>query len=195
MLLQQSMCCMWDTGIAHLLLPSTCLSAWVSDWHLRHPSSLQTRQYKAALESQLPRCNEHLIAMPHINSKLSGSTAITAILEGNGMLTVANVGDSRCLLGRVQDDRVHCIPLNTDHTPDVPAEASRILSNKVYPLPQQCHEVFCLREFEQAQIETQILLWCQCCPCNLLLEVYHVLQNHGSYQPDPGSRSPCSTSQ
>ena len=81
-------------------------------------------------------CNQHLKAMPHINSKLSGSTAITAILEGNGMLTVANVGDSRCLLGRVQDDRVQCIPLNTDHTPDVPAEATRILSNKVYTLPQ-----------------------------------------------------------
>lgn len=68
---------------------------------------------------------------PQINSRLSGSTAITAILQDNGILTVANVGDSRCILGRVSGDKLRVAALNTDHTPEVPEEADRILANEV----------------------------------------------------------------
>lgn len=75
--------------------------------------------------------NKHLVSLPYIRSELSGSTAITALLENNGRLTVANVGDSRCIVGRVQDGRIQVVRLSTDHTPDVPEEASRILSKQV----------------------------------------------------------------
>lgn len=40
---------------------------------------------------------------------------------------MANVGDSRCFLGQVNDaGKVTAVPLTSDHTPDVPAEAARI---------------------------------------------------------------------
>lgn len=40
---------------------------------------------------------------------------------------MANVGDSRCFLGHVDEaGKVTAVPLTSDHTPDVPAEAARI---------------------------------------------------------------------
>lgn len=40
---------------------------------------------------------------------------------------MANVGDSRCFLGQVDEaGKVTAVPLTSDHTPDVPAEAARI---------------------------------------------------------------------
>ena len=105
------------------------------------PSTLQARDYKEVFNSQMPRCNEHLGTMPHIRTELSGSTAIAAILEDNGLLTVANVGDSRCILGQLGNRQLKVIGLSTDHTPDVPEEAERILSKNVRPppyLPKTC---------------------------------------------------------
>lgn len=93
--------------------------------------ALQTGDYKEAFASQMAAFNKHLVSLPYIRSELSGSTAITALLENNGRLTVANVGDSRCIVGRVQDGRIQVVRLSTDHTPDVPEEASRILSKQV----------------------------------------------------------------
>lgn len=75
--------------------------------------------------------NKHLVSLPHIRSELSGSTAITALLESNGHLTVANVGDSRCILGKMQNGALIVDCLSTDHTPYVASEASRIISKQV----------------------------------------------------------------
>lgn len=77
--------------------------------------------------------NKYLVSLPHIKSELSGSTAITALLDSNGQLTIGNVGDSRCILGRVHEKRLHTECLSTDHTPYVPSEASRILAKQVRP--------------------------------------------------------------
>lgn len=92
---------------------------------------MQLQRYREALQSQIPACNRQLSTVPYINSRLSGSTAITALLDGSGLLTVANVGDSRCMLGRVTGGRLQVAALNTDHNPDVPEEAARILACKV----------------------------------------------------------------
>lgn len=93
---------------------------------------MQKQRYREALQQQLPACNGHLRLQPHINTRLSGSTAVTALLQGDGTLTVANVGDSRCMVGRVQaNGGLRVAALTTDHTPEVPAEADRILKLKV----------------------------------------------------------------
>ena len=75
--------------------------------------------------------NKHLVSLPHIRSELSGSTAITALLESNGLLTVANVGDSRCMIGKMQHGILKVECLSTDHTPYVASEASRIIAKQV----------------------------------------------------------------
>ena len=102
---------------------------------LHRPTSacaLQSQQYRDAFEQQFMEVNKNLNAQPTINTKLSGSTAITALLQDDRRLLVANVGDSRCMLGRVSPNgRVSSIALNTDHTPDVASEAHRIIKCKV----------------------------------------------------------------
>ena len=51
--------------------------------------------------------------------------------QAGGRLLVANVGDSRAFLGRVEAcGRATAVPLTSDHTPDVPAEAARILAHQ-----------------------------------------------------------------
>ena len=87
------------------------------------------------LAAQMVSFNEHLVKLAHIKSELSGSTAITAMLENTGQLTVANVGDSRCIIGKVKHTELKVECLSTDHTPYVPSEAARIISNQVLQLP------------------------------------------------------------
>lgn len=51
--------------------------------------------------------------------------------QASGRLLVANVGDSRAFLGRVDAcGKATAVPLTSDHTPDVPAEAARILAHQ-----------------------------------------------------------------
>lgn len=51
--------------------------------------------------------------------------------QAGGRLLVANVGDSRAFLGRVDAcGKAATVPLTSDHTPDVPGEAARILAHQ-----------------------------------------------------------------
>jgi len=71
-------------------------------------------------------------------SNMAGSTAITVFMSGNA-IHVANVGDSRAILGRVtpvqegaapsRADEVRVIELSKDQTPFRKDERQRILSN------------------------------------------------------------------
>lgn len=94
---------------------------------------LQAEKFKDVLETQMVSFNKYLVTLPHIRSELSGSTAITALIDNEGQLTVANVGDSRCILGNMQDNKLQITCLSTDHTPYVPSEASRIIAKQVLP--------------------------------------------------------------
>jgi len=60
----------------------------------------------------------------------SGSTAVTALKKGNE-LYVANVGDSRCVLGREEGSgRVTAVEMSDDHKPDRRDEKERILKHR-----------------------------------------------------------------
>ena len=67
-----------------------------------------------------------------INSMQSGSTLVCCIICGN-KLAVANVGDSRCILGRKRSaamtSGLRVIPLTTDQHPDRPDEMQRIMAS------------------------------------------------------------------
>ncbi len=80
--------------------------------------------------------NQILKRTPGISAFLSGTTGITALLRPKGRLLVANVGDSRAVLGRVKDGHVIPQSLSMDHSPEVPAEAARIQAHQVIFFPE-----------------------------------------------------------
>lgn len=59
---------------------------------------LQPATLKAALSDAFPEANKVLKRTPGLDADLSGSTGIVAVLTQN-KLVVANLGDSRCVLG------------------------------------------------------------------------------------------------
>jgi hypothetical protein len=54
--------------------------------------------------------------MSPIDDSMSGTTAITALIRGRKVY-VANVGDSRGILGEMRGDQLVAVPLSQDHTP------------------------------------------------------------------------------
>lgn len=65
----------------------------------------------------------------HIDVEVSGSTGIISFLRGN-KLFVANVGDSRAVLGRVNDNgMIRAVDLSHDQKPDRPDEKARIVAH------------------------------------------------------------------
>lgn len=71
------------------------------------------------------RANEAL-KKSDIDCSLSGSTAVTCLKRGRRLM-VANVGDSRAVLGRAMPDgRLLAKDLSIDQKPDAPAERARI---------------------------------------------------------------------
>lgn len=61
-----------------------------------------------------------------IDTKFSGTTAVICTIIGN-VLTCANVGDSRIILGMINDEGNLVVDeVSTDHKPDTPAEKKRI---------------------------------------------------------------------
>ena len=73
--------------------------------------------------------------------------------QASGWLLVANVGDSRAFLGRMDaSGKATAVPLTSDHTPDVPAEAARILAHQAGALNLLCLWR-CLRGVAQRSLE------------------------------------------
>lgn len=64
---------------------------------------------------------------PTIDCFCSGTTAVTMLLQGQN-LVIANVGDSRAVLGTLTDDnsKVEAVQLTVDLKPNLPLEAERI---------------------------------------------------------------------
>ena len=73
--------------------------------------------------------NTKLISNEMINSMLSGSTCVSAIFTPIKLIT-ANVGDSRIILGKYNEEKNTWISadLTRDHKPSLPDEEKRILS-------------------------------------------------------------------
>jgi serine/threonine protein phosphatase PrpC len=64
-----------------------------------------------------------------MKTEASGSTLCCVFLSGNALFTM-NIGDSRVLLIRKQDDdEMRCDQLTIDHVPDHPDEEIRILNS------------------------------------------------------------------
>eukprot|EP00924_Labyrinthula_sp_SR-Ha-C_P005238 augustus_masked-scaffold_1-processed-gene-25.60-mRNA-1 protein AED:0.20 eAED:0.24 QI:0/-1/0/1/-1/1/1/0/497 len=86
-----------------------------------------------ALHETFLSTNKTLESQKKIDISLSGTTAVVAVLK-NKRLYIANVGDSRAVLGRenrAADGKVSysSIALTEDHKPDLPAEHARIIKS------------------------------------------------------------------
>ena len=72
--------------------------------------------------------NNSLLRNKQIDSNLSGSTCVSVIYTPEKLI-IANLGDSRCVLGKkIENDKWKAVNLTTDHKPSVPEEAERIKS-------------------------------------------------------------------
>jgi len=71
-----------------------------------------------ALTAAFEHVDTILQSSSNIYAAQSGTTAVAAIMRGH-TLWVANAGDSRAVVGRVDDDGFLCaVPLTSDHKPD-----------------------------------------------------------------------------
>ena len=72
--------------------------------------------------------NNSLLRNKQIDSNLSGSTCVSVIYTAEKLI-IANLGDSRCVLGKkMGNDEWKAVNLTRDHKPSVPEEAERIKS-------------------------------------------------------------------
>ena len=69
--------------------------------------------------------NESLKRFKQIDSDLSGSTCVSVIYTPKKLI-IANLGDSRCVLGTKTKNEWKYINLSRDHKPDIKEEADRI---------------------------------------------------------------------
>jgi len=69
--------------------------------------------------------NESLKRFKQIDSDLSGSTCVSVIYTPKKLI-IANLGDSRCVLGTKNKNEWKYINLSRDHKPDIKEEADRI---------------------------------------------------------------------
>lgn len=98
----------------------------------KYASAVKSRSDRRKLKAMKAACKEVNDAMqdPHISgfdASMSGTTACFALLSG-GRCLVANVGDSRCVLGRHSSKgSIEGVSLTVDAKPNLPAEEKRIL--------------------------------------------------------------------
>ena len=72
--------------------------------------------------------NQNLLSNHQIDSDLSGTTCVSVIYTPQKLI-IANIGDSRCVLGKFDNKKNKFISenLSRDHKPTIPEEAERIL--------------------------------------------------------------------
>ncbi|XP_030530645.1 probable protein phosphatase 2C 72 [Rhodamnia argentea] len=75
-----------------------------------------------------------------LDCSTSGSTAVVVIRQGED-LVIANLGDSRAVLGTLTEDGLRTLQLTTDLKPNVPSEADRIrkCNGRVLALKEEPH--------------------------------------------------------
>ncbi|CAG9466086.1 unnamed protein product [Pedinophyceae sp. YPF-701] len=78
------------------------------------------------LTAAFTECDLMLREQDGFNVHMSGSTGVLVAFQGNN-LVLANLGDSRAVLGSMEGNTVKATALTTDHTPDLEAEAQRVV--------------------------------------------------------------------
>lgn len=90
-------------------------------------SNLLSDNLEEIITQAFVNANDNLLKNPQINTTLSGTTCVSVIYTPEKLI-IANVGDSRCVLGRVGPGGAFVHEnLSRDHKPTIAEEAKRIL--------------------------------------------------------------------
>jgi serine/threonine protein phosphatase PrpC len=83
----------------------------------------------AAMRDEVDKLEKQLLSDASIDTEFSGSTCVMGLVRGK-TLTVANIGDSRVILGRrdPRDGRLKAVEVSEDHKPDREDEEKRIVA-------------------------------------------------------------------
>ncbi|KAG9157303.1 hypothetical protein Leryth_004959 [Lithospermum erythrorhizon] len=118
-------------------LPSMILNKRLSLGKITDMPSNSSIKWKDACESCFKMMDKELKDCERLDFSFSGTTAVVVVRQGDD-LVIANLGDSRAILGTKTEDGIKAVQLTTDLKPCVPAEADRI---------RRCNgRILCLRE-------------------------------------------------
>ncbi|EYU20377.1 hypothetical protein MIMGU_mgv1a012801mg [Erythranthe guttata] len=97
-------------------------------------------KWKEACMSSFKVVDKEIKLVDGLDCSCSGSTAVVVIKQGED-LVVANLGDSRAVLGTRSEDGIMAVQLTTDLKPGVKSEAERIrrLNGRVVALEAEPH--------------------------------------------------------
>jgi len=101
------------------------IKAW-TEMGLGQPSCQNEEEIRRIVHNGCVEVN-HRLATSNIDVYVSGSTGIMGVVKKNNLF-VANVGDSRAVLGRVSvNGKLEAVDLSEDQKPDRPDEHARII--------------------------------------------------------------------
>ena len=102
--------------------------------NIKNISSEKLYKISQYIESSFIQTNIKLNTDERIDSTYSGSTCVSIIYTPKKLITI-NVGDSRCIIAKYNNDKWFPKILTTDHKPNLPKELERIISSggKVEP--------------------------------------------------------------
>nr|XP_043629496.1 probable protein phosphatase 2C 61 isoform X1 [Erigeron canadensis] len=96
--------------------------------------------WKEACCSAFKVMDKEIKLLEHIDCSCSGTTAVIVIKQGEDLI-IANLGDSRAVLGTIAENGIMPVQLTTDLKPSVPSEADRIRKSngRVMALKEEPH--------------------------------------------------------
>ncbi|OMP06358.1 phosphatase 2C (PP2C)-like protein [Corchorus capsularis] len=84
-------------------------------------------QWKEACISAFKVMDKEIKLQENLDCSTSGSTGVVVVRQGED-LVIANLGDSRAILGTATENGIKAVQLTTDLKPGLPSEAERIRS-------------------------------------------------------------------
>ncbi|KAF2304362.1 hypothetical protein GH714_030477 [Hevea brasiliensis] len=96
--------------------------------------------WKEACVSAFKAMDKELKLQENLDCSCSGTTAVVVVRQGED-LVIANLGDSRAVLGTINENGIMLVQLTTDLKPNVPSEADRIrnCNGRVLALKEEPH--------------------------------------------------------
>ncbi|XP_020097881.1 probable protein phosphatase 2C 12 [Ananas comosus] len=98
-------------------------------------------EWKQACTNAFRAMDKELKLQNNLDCSFSGTTAVTIIKQGKDLI-IANLGDSRAVMGTIsQDGQLQAIQVTTDLKPSIPKEADRIRKShgRIFALKDEPH--------------------------------------------------------
>ncbi|WOL14034.1 hypothetical protein Cni_G22814 [Canna indica] len=105
------------------------------------PAPELLHEWKEACTNGFNAMDQELMLKPELDCSSSGTTAVTIIKQGKDLI-IANLGDSRAVMGaKSEEGQLEAVQLTTDLKPSLPQEAERIRKKegRVFALKGEPH--------------------------------------------------------